>query len=86
MVRPLDVLLVGEALAPRLAVVAEKGERRLLAETEIVQRLQEGGEDRLGFALDGLRVALEQSRARLHAVGLDPGDDLRLGRLPFPAP
>ena len=65
---PLTSRLVGEALAPRLAVVGDERDRRLLAQAEVVERLEERREEHLGLALDGAAVALAQRIERRGAV------------------
>ena len=70
--------LVGEPLAPRLAVVREEGERRGVAQAERVQLVEEGGDEHLGLALDRRAVALAHRLERRGRVGLDAGDHLLL--------
>ena len=70
-VRPLDVVLVGEPLAPRLAVVGDERERRVVAQAERVELAEEPGEEVLRRALDrlGVRLAQRLERARRCRTG-----------------
>ena len=80
-VRALHLRLVVVALAPRLAVVGDERDRRLLAQAEVVERLEEPREERLGLALHRLPVARVQRLERGRVAGLDARDDVLL-RLP----
>ena len=78
----LHVLLVRDALAPRLAVVGEERERGALAEPERLELLEERCEERLRLALHGLAIGLARRLERRGGVALDPADDLLLRRQP----
>ena len=77
-VHALHLVLRGEPLAPRLAVVGEEREGRALAEPERVELLEERGDEHLRLALDRLPVALAHRLERRRGVGLDALDDLLL--------
>ena len=77
-VRALDLRLVGVALAPRLAVVGDESDRSLFPQADVVERLEQPREERLGLALHRLVVARVQRLERDRVAGLDARDDVRL--------
>ena len=78
----LDVLLVREALAPRLPVVGEERKHRVLAEAEALELLEHRRDEHLRLALDRPPVPLARRLERGGRVGLDAADDLLLRREP----
>ena len=61
-----------EALAPRLAVIGEEREDRLLAEPETLELLEERRDERLRLALDRLAVGLARRLERRGGVAWMP--------------
>jgi hypothetical protein len=81
-VHALNLLLRREALAPRLAVVAQERERGVLAQTKALELFEHAGDELLRLALDGLAIRLACGFERGGRVALDAREDLLLGTQP----